>query len=81
MSDDPASSMRDEQEVLRIEAALDVEQLDTFLFRSKELSVPYLARGAFGGQVISQALVSATQCVASKYLLHVRVSCCSRAPA
>ncbi|KAI0034944.1 hypothetical protein K488DRAFT_76953 [Vararia minispora EC-137] len=70
MSDDPVAAVPDEQEVLQIEAALEVEQLDTFLFRSKKLNVPYLARGAFGGQVISQALVSATQCVPSKYLLH-----------
>ena len=71
-SDDSVVFLRDnEQEVLQIGAALDVEQLDTYLFRSKELHKPYRARGAFGGQVISQALVSATRCVQSKYLVHV----------
>ncbi|KZV77565.1 hypothetical protein PENSPDRAFT_567811 [Peniophora sp. CONT] len=58
------------EEVLQIGAALEVEQLDTYLFRSKELHKPYRARGAFGGQVISQALVSATRCVKPEYLVH-----------
>ena len=73
-SDDSVIFLRDnEQEVLQIGAALDVEQLDTYLFRSKELHKPYRARGAFGGQVISQALVSATRCVQPEYLVHVRL--------
>ncbi|KAI9460222.1 thioesterase II [Lactarius psammicola] len=32
---------------------------------------PYEARGVFGGQVISQALVAATKCVKPEFLLHV----------
>jgi acyl-CoA thioesterase len=56
----------------QISTALEVENLDENLFRSKSLWVPRRARGAFGGQVISQALVSATNCVDPAYGLHVR---------
>ncbi|KLO17027.1 Thioesterase/thiol ester dehydrase-isomerase [Schizopora paradoxa] len=53
-----------------ISTSLDVEQLDINLFRSKSLWVPVRARGVFGGQVISQAIVSATNCVELDYRLH-----------
>ncbi|TDL28815.1 hypothetical protein BD410DRAFT_712119 [Rickenella mellea] len=53
-----------------ISTSLEVEQLDTNLFRSKSLWVPTRARGVFGGQVISQATVSATKCVDPQYGLH-----------
>ncbi|KAI9445476.1 thioesterase II [Lactarius indigo] len=53
-----------------ISVALDVEQLDLNLYRSRNLSTPYEARGVFGGQVISQALVAATKCVKPEFLLH-----------
>ncbi|KIJ34177.1 hypothetical protein M422DRAFT_35223 [Sphaerobolus stellatus SS14] len=53
-----------------ISTSLDVEQLDTTLFRSKSLWVPTRARGVFGGQVISQALFSATNTVEPDYALH-----------
>ncbi|KIJ34175.1 hypothetical protein M422DRAFT_782987 [Sphaerobolus stellatus SS14] len=53
-----------------ISTSLDVEQLDTTLFRSKSLWVPTRARGVFGGQAISQALVSATNTVEPDYALH-----------
>ena len=54
--------------------ALEVEKLDVNLYRSKDkqLWVPRRARGVFGGQVISQALVAATSCVDPGYALHVR---------
>ena len=52
--------------------ALEVEQLDVNLYRSKTLYLPVRARGVFGGQVISQALVAATGCVDPAYGLHVR---------
>lgn len=60
-----------------ISTAIEVEKLDTNLFRSKSLWIPFRARGVFGGQVISQALVSATGCVDAAYGLHVslRPSC------
>lgn len=57
-----------------ISTSLEVEQLDTNLFRSKSLHVPNRARGVFGGQVISQAVVSATNCVDPQYGLHVCLS-------
>jgi len=53
-----------------ISTSLEVEQLEVNLFRSKSLYMPARARGVFGGQVISQALVSATNCVSSSYALH-----------
>ena len=56
----------------QISEALEVEQLDVSLFRSKTLHLPPNGRGVFGGQVISQALVSATRCVDPAYSLHVR---------
>ena len=58
-----------------ISYALDVEQLDLNLYRSRNLTLPFQARGVFGGQVISQALVAATKCVESEFTLHVRVHC------
>jgi acyl-CoA thioesterase II len=57
-----------------ISASLEVEQIDTNLFRSCHLWKPRRARGVFGGQVISQALVAATKCVEDAYLLHVSVA-------
>lgn len=56
-----------------ISTSLSLEQLDTNLFRSKSLWLPYRARGVFGGQVISQAIVAATACVKPQYALHVRL--------
>jgi acyl-CoA thioesterase len=53
-----------------ISTALEVEKLEVNLFRSKTLWVPNRARGVFGGQVISQAIVSATNCVDKAYGLH-----------
>ncbi|KAJ3531260.1 hypothetical protein NM688_g7599 [Phlebia brevispora] len=50
--------------------ALEVEQLDYNLYRSKRLWIPFRSRGVFGGQVISQAVVSATNCVNPAYGLH-----------
>jgi len=54
----------------QISTALEVEKLDVNLFRSKSLWLPVRARGVFGGQVISQALVSATNCVDEAFGLH-----------
>lgn len=55
----------------RISTSLEVEQIDVNLFRSVNLFVPLRARGVFGGQVISQAIVAATKCVDSAFGLHV----------
>ncbi|KAE9410754.1 hypothetical protein BT96DRAFT_961505 [Gymnopus androsaceus JB14] len=61
---------KDQAEHAQISTALEVEKLETDLFRSKSLWVPARARGVFGGQVISQALVSATNCVDPAFGLH-----------
>lgn len=53
-----------------ITTALSVEKLDAHLFRSKTLRTPVRARGVFGGQVISLAVVAATECVDKQYALH-----------
>ena len=70
---DPDTTDRNETEPSDISSALDVEQLDLNLYRSRNLSLNFDARGVFGGQVISQALVAATNCVKSEFTLHVRV--------
>ncbi|KIK98512.1 hypothetical protein PAXRUDRAFT_134077 [Paxillus rubicundulus Ve08.2h10] len=54
----------------KISTSLEVEQIDANLFRSVNLFVPIQARGVFGGQVISQAIVSATRCVDPAFGLH-----------
>lgn len=74
MSDSVVSDFKDEAEHTLISTSLEVEQLDTTLFRSKSLWIPLRARGVFGGQVISQALVSATKSVDPSYALHVSFS-------
>lgn len=61
---------REQSEPLDISSALDVEQLDTNLFRSGSLYLPYRARGVFGGQVISQGLVAATKSAKPEFALH-----------
>ena len=55
----------------KISTSLEVEQIDVNLFRSVKLHVPVRARGVFGGQVISQAIVCATKCVDPAFGLHV----------
>ncbi|OBZ78951.1 DNA repair protein rad14 [Grifola frondosa] len=59
-----------QEENEEISMSLEVEQLDVNLFRSKKLFIPYASRGVYGGQVISQALVSATNCVDPAFGLH-----------
>lgn len=60
----------DQAEHSKISASLEVEQIDENLFRSVNLFVPMRSRGVFGGQVISQAIVSATKCVDPAFGLH-----------
>ena len=71
MADDGRNDNSAEHE--HISTTLDVEKLDLNLFRSKSLYVPVRARGVFGGQVIAQAIVSATNCVDPAFGLHVRL--------
>lgn len=65
------SEQIDQDEHPLISANLEVEQLDVTLYRSRSLFIPENARGVFGGQVISQALVSATKTVDPAYTVHV----------
>ncbi|KAI8996040.1 acyl-CoA thioesterase 8, isoform CRA_a [Gaertneriomyces semiglobifer] len=53
-----------------IEQALDLEEIDENVYRSKELWLPYGARGVFGGQVVGLALSAATRTVDPKYHVH-----------
>lgn len=55
----------------KISTSLEVEQIEVNLFRSVNLFRPVRARGVFGGQVISQAIVAATKCVDPAFGLHV----------
>ncbi|KAF9270062.1 Thioesterase/thiol ester dehydrase-isomerase [Marasmius fiardii PR-910] len=63
-------SETNQAEHAQISTALEVEKIEDNLYRSRSLWVPTRARGVFGGQVISQALVSASQCVDSAFALH-----------
>lgn len=74
MADIPSGD-KNQAEHTHISTALEVEKLETNLFRSKTLWIPPRARGVFGGQVISQALVSATNTVDKVFSLHVRTRC------
>jgi acyl-CoA thioesterase len=69
MTDLPGDA--NQAEHAHISTALEVEAVNVNLFHSKTLWVPKRARGVFSGQVISQALVSATNCVDKAYGLHV----------
>ncbi|KAI6134063.1 hypothetical protein EV401DRAFT_2053198 [Pisolithus croceorrhizus] len=60
----------DQAEHSKISTSLEVEQIDENLFRSVNLFVPMRSRGVFGGQVISQAIISATKCVDPAFGLH-----------
>uniref|UniRef100_A0A0W0FYE9 Acyl-CoA thioesterase II n=1 Tax=Moniliophthora roreri TaxID=221103 RepID=A0A0W0FYE9_MONRR len=69
------SETNDQVEHAQITTALEVEQLEVNLFRSKSLWVPLLVNEALrlaplSRQVISQALVSATKCVDPAFGLH-----------
>lgn len=63
--DDP-----NQAESSKISTSLELEQIEVNLFRSKTLYQPTRARGVFGGQVISQAIVAATNCVDPAFGLH-----------
>lgn len=60
----------DQAEHSTISTSLEVERIDENLFRSVNLFMPMRSRGVFGGQVISQAIVSATKCVDPAFGLH-----------
>jgi len=56
----------------KISTSLELEQIEVNLFRSKTLFMPTKGRGVFGGQVISQAIVAATNSIDPVFGLHVR---------
>lgn len=60
----------DQVEHSKISTSLEVERIDVDLFRSVKLFKPSGARGVFGGQVISQAIAAATNCVDPSFGLH-----------
>ncbi|KAF4623466.1 hypothetical protein D9613_001642 [Agrocybe pediades] len=70
MADNIINSGMNQVEHEQISTSLEVEQIEVNLFRSKSLWLPLRARGVFGGQVISQALVSATNSVTPEFALH-----------
>ncbi|KAG0265608.1 Acyl-CoA thioesterase 8 [Mortierella polycephala] len=53
-----------------IETMLDLEEIDKDLYRSKKLWAPMGARGVFGGNVVGQALVAATNTVSTDFSVH-----------
>jgi len=63
-----------QEEHILISTSLELERLDTRLFRSPVSAlrkpVRAAARGVFGGQVVSQAVVAATRSVDERYMLH-----------
>ncbi|CAO1615674.1 unnamed protein product [Sympodiomycopsis kandeliae] len=50
--------------------AIDVEELDADLFRSKSLWQPARARGVFGGQVIGMGVTSSSRTIRKEMTLH-----------
>ncbi|KAI8376132.1 HotDog domain-containing protein [Radiomyces spectabilis] len=53
-----------------IAEAVDVQEIDINLYMSKELWLPLGARGAFGGQIVAQALRAAFNTVPEEYHIH-----------
>ncbi|CAO0790252.1 unnamed protein product [Mucor circinelloides] len=50
--------------------AVDVQLIDTNLYMSKELWLPWGSRGAFGGQIVAQALRAAWDTVEEDFAVH-----------
>ncbi|KAI8339338.1 HotDog domain-containing protein [Chlamydoabsidia padenii] len=50
--------------------AVDVQEIDTNLYMSRELWLPIGARGAFGGQIVAQALRAAFHTVGKTFNVH-----------
>ena len=53
-----------------IEACLNLEEIDLYTFRSKNLWAPPGARGVFGGHIIGQSLMAAIKTVPESFRLH-----------
>lgn len=56
----------------RLINSIDVQYLDTDIYMSKELWLPVGSRGAFGGQIIGQALHACWNTVKDEFFVHVR---------
>ncbi|KAF9932632.1 Acyl-CoA thioesterase 8 [Mortierella alpina] len=65
-----ATEAKDPTPSTSIELMLDLEEIDKDLYRSKKLWVPMGARGVFGGNVVGQALVAATNTVSTDFSVH-----------
>ncbi|KAI8996851.1 HotDog domain-containing protein [Pilobolus umbonatus] len=50
--------------------AVDVQMIDTNLYASKELWLPFQSRGAYGGQIVAQALKAAWDTVDDAFFIH-----------
>ncbi|KAI8342501.1 HotDog domain-containing protein [Chlamydoabsidia padenii] len=50
--------------------AVDVQEIDTNLYASKQLWLPLGSRGAFGGQIVAQALRAAFHTVPKTFMVH-----------
>ncbi|KAI8082598.1 HotDog domain-containing protein [Gilbertella persicaria] len=60
----------DEDFGIRMANAVEVEEIDVNLYMSKELWLPAGARGAFGGQIVAQALRAAFYTVEEEFDVH-----------
>ncbi|KAI9491530.1 HotDog domain-containing protein [Zychaea mexicana] len=68
---DLATASSEEADYARhIAEAVDVQEIDTNLYMSKELWLPPGARGAFGGQIVAQALRAAFNTVPEEFHVH-----------
>lgn len=56
----------------RLINSIDVQYLDTNIYMSKELWLPVGSRGAYGGQIIGQALHAGWNTVSDELFVHVR---------
>lgn len=68
----PPNNMAQQKVRERASDAMQLEQLSELEFRSGSLWVPYGHRSAYGGQLMAQAICSASKCVDSRFNLHVR---------
>ncbi|KAI8879595.1 Thioesterase/thiol ester dehydrase-isomerase [Backusella circina FSU 941] len=55
---------------IKMTNAIDVQMIDTNLYMSKELWLPYGSRGAFGGQIVAQALNAGFQTIPEEFFIH-----------
>ncbi|KAJ1679387.1 acyl-CoA thioesterase [Spiromyces aspiralis] len=65
-----STTYRGEKLAAVVESALDLEQIDPHLYRSKKLWQPSGNRGVFGGHIISQATIAAAKTLPPAYQLH-----------